>query len=122
MSVNSSVIQPRASPRRRTIAEVCAPLEQGSTWWKPDRLAGAAKSCADRPSIAPMRTCLFCSNTDLTDEDIWPKWFQKWVQNKAKSAVSYTVSVGIGDRWTTPQNSKTPGGKRLIVCGSCNAG
>jgi hypothetical protein len=57
----------------------------------------------------------------LTEEDIWPKWFKRWLDRHPQVKGTFTITRMRGDETTILQaNSQSVGGKRAIMCERCN--
>jgi hypothetical protein len=65
------------------------------------------------------RSCLFCGNTPVTREHVWPKWLQDVLPNYTRTA-NYIHQVGDEEprTWSAPIASMTVN----VVCESCNGG
>jgi hypothetical protein len=65
--------------------------------------------------------CIFCNARDLTEEDIWPVWFKKWLSRHPKLKSDFTLTRMQDEEITIlHKRSQSVGGKRALMCGRCN--
>ena len=67
------------------------------------------------------RHCVFCSERKLTWEDIWPRWFKKWLRSQPQLPQTFSLTyMRNGQTTVIRKNFPTVGGKRRIACERCN--
>ena len=65
--------------------------------------------------------CIFCRETELTSEDIWPTWYKKWLRQHPQLSSTFTITRQLGDDLAVLQEKAlSVGGKRAIMCERCN--
>src|SRR5688572_30048282 len=71
-----------------------------------------------------MRTCLFCDETTLTREHVWPDWISKYLYG-APTKDRFRATRFDGPNRTpvgAPFKASELNHKARIVCASCNSG